>query len=80
MHKVLVNHLVACQGKSVVRLTDRLNMTIAVDWDVKPQTNKQMRCAVAPWKRVNLEIEGPLVPVLPETGCCVLVHDTLSSA
>ena len=27
--------------KSVVRLTDCtfLNMTIAVDWDVKPQTN-----------------------------------------
>ena len=28
----------ACPGKSVVRLTDRLDMTIAVDWDVKPQT------------------------------------------
>ena len=35
--------------KSVVRLTDRLNLTIAGDWDVKPQTkqNKKavlMRC------------------------------------
>ena len=28
----------ACPGKSMVRLTDRLNMTIAVDWDVKSQT------------------------------------------
>ena len=26
------------QEKSVVRLTDHLNMTIAVDWDIKPQT------------------------------------------
>ena len=26
--------------KSVVRLTDQLNMTIAVDWDIKPQTNQ----------------------------------------
>ena len=26
--------------KSVVRLTDRLNMTIAVDRDVTPQTNR----------------------------------------
>ena len=25
------------QEKSVVRLTDHLSMTIAVDWDVKPQ-------------------------------------------
>ena len=27
------------QEKSVVRLTDRLDMTIAVDWDVKPTLN-----------------------------------------
>ena len=35
--------LTACKlahEKSVVRLTDRLDMTIAVDWDVKPQTNQ----------------------------------------
>ena len=25
----------ACPGKGVVRSTDRLNMTIAVDWEVK---------------------------------------------
>ena len=28
----------ACTGKSVVRLTERLDMTTAVDWNVKPQT------------------------------------------
>ena len=27
--------------KSVVRLTDNLDMTILVDWDVKPQKKKQ---------------------------------------
>ena len=26
--------------KSMVMLTDHLNMTIAVDWDVRPQPNK----------------------------------------
>ena len=31
-----------CQEKSVVRLTDLLNMTIAVDWDVKPQTKQKV--------------------------------------
>ena len=42
MHEVLVNGLSsqACSGKSVVRLTDSVDMTIAVDWDGKPQTNK----------------------------------------
>ena len=25
----------------MVRLTDHLDMTIAVDWDVKPKTNKK---------------------------------------
>ena len=28
---------------NVVRLTDRLDMTIVVDWDVKPQ-NKNLNC------------------------------------
>ena len=37
---VLVNRLKNMPRNSVVRLTDRLNMTIVVDWDVKPQTNK----------------------------------------
>ena len=37
MCKVLVNGLVKiAQEISVVRWTDRLDMTIAVDWDVKP--------------------------------------------
>ena len=41
VHQVLVNYLdLSLPRKSVVRLTDRLDMTIVVDWDVKPQ-NKQ---------------------------------------
>ena len=41
VHKVLVNRFVkACPGKCVVRLTDCLDMTIAVDWNVKPQTKQ----------------------------------------
>ena len=28
------------QYKGVVRLTDHLNMIIAVEWDIKPQTNQ----------------------------------------
>ena len=43
MHKVPVNRLgVSLPGKSVVRLIVRLDMTIVVDWDVKPQ-NKQTK-------------------------------------
>ena len=39
MHKDLVNCLVKLvQKKSVDSLTDRPHMTIAIDWDVKPQT------------------------------------------
>ena len=30
------------QETSVVRLSDRLDMTIAVDWDVKPQTKQNL--------------------------------------
>ena len=38
-HKVLANRFVKpAQGKSVVRWTDRPDMTIAVDWDIKHQT------------------------------------------
>ena len=44
VHKVLVSRLFklaqACPGKSVVRLTDHLDMTVTVYWDVKQQ-NKQ---------------------------------------
>ena len=40
-HEVLVYRLSqACPEKSVVRLTDHLGMTIAVDWDVKLQTKQ----------------------------------------
>ena len=36
MHEVLVSNLVKLsQEKGVVRLTGRIDMTIAVDWDVK---------------------------------------------
>ena len=41
MHEVLVNSLVSFFGKSVVRLTDCLDMTITVDWDVKPQAKQR---------------------------------------
>ena len=37
VHLVLVNRLGSLPRNSVVRLTDRLGMTIVVDWDVKPQ-------------------------------------------
>ena len=42
MHEVLVNCLVklAPRKKSVVRLTDHHDMTIAVDLDIKHQTKK----------------------------------------
>ena len=30
----------ACPGKSVFKLTDPHSMTIAVDWDIKPQTKR----------------------------------------
>ena len=42
VHKVLVISLVKlAQEKSVVRRTVHLNMTIAVEYDIKPQPNKQ---------------------------------------
>ena len=38
----MVNRLgLSLPRKSVVRLTDSLNMSIAVDWDVKPQNNNR---------------------------------------
>ena len=44
VNKELVNGLVKlAQEKSVVRCTDRPDMTIAVDWDVRNQTNKQTK-------------------------------------
>ena len=42
VHEVLVNSLVKlAQEKSVVRWTDRPDITIAVDWDVKNQTKQK---------------------------------------
>ena len=39
-----VNHLgLSLPRKSVVRLTDRLGMTIVVDWDVKPQNKTKQK-------------------------------------
>ena len=38
LREVLVNRLVKLAQKSLVRLTDFLNMTIAVDWNIKSQT------------------------------------------
>ena len=31
----------ACPGKSVVKFTDRQDLTIAVDWDVKPRSKQK---------------------------------------
>ena len=42
VHCLLINHLgLSLPRKSVDRLTDRHNMTIVVDWDVKEHSNKQ---------------------------------------
>ena len=47
VHELLVNRLVKlAQEKKLVRWTDRLDMTIVVDWDVKNQT-KQTN-----WKKI----------------------------
>ena len=55
MHLVLVNLTGECLGSlprnSVVRLTDRLNMTIVVDWDVKPQIKQTKEIGSAQKKR-----------------------------
>ena len=40
VHKVLVNLLVKLAQEKMFRVTDHLDMTIAVDWDVKPQKQK----------------------------------------
>ena len=43
VHEVLVNILVKlAQEKCVVKCTDRPYMTIAVDWDVKPQMKQTL--------------------------------------
>ena len=33
----------ACSGKCVVRFTDKLSQTLAVDWDVKQQAKQNKR-------------------------------------
>ena len=44
MHNILVNCLVKlAEEKSVVRWTDRLDVTLGVDWDVKPKTKQTKR-------------------------------------
>ena len=40
MHNLLVNCLVKLAQAKIGKVTDRLDMTIAVDWDVKSQTNQ----------------------------------------
>ena len=42
MHLVLVNRLGSLPRDNVVRLTDRLDMTTVVDWDIKQQTKQNM--------------------------------------
>ena len=57
MHLVLVKRLGSLPMNSVVRLTDRLDMTIVVDWDVKPQIKQRNR----QWRvsRLNGELFCP---------------------
>ena len=44
VHEVLVNHLVKlAHEKNAVMWTDRPNMIIAVDWDVKQQTKQKTK-------------------------------------
>ena len=41
-----VNHLgLSCPGK-VYRLTDSIDVTIVVDWDVKPQNKQKFICSI----------------------------------
>ena len=51
MHLELVNRLGSLPRNSVVRLTDLLNMTIVVDWDVKPQIKQTKEIGLAQKKR-----------------------------
>ena len=41
VYTVLVNFNLSLPRKSVVRLTDSFSMTIAGDWNVKPQTKQK---------------------------------------
>ena len=47
MHEVLVNHLVKLAQENVVRLNDRLDMTIAVDREVISQTKQTTSITVS---------------------------------
>ena len=50
----------ACLGKSVVRWTVHPDMTIAVDWDVKPQTPQRSKGGQFDWLHLNsLQIIDP---------------------
>ena len=80
VHEVLVNHLVKiAQEKRVVRWTDRLNMTITVDWDVKNKIKQTKQ-----WTILNLTVSNyqTLSVVAPEYhpwhhGFGVFRHSTL---
>ena len=49
VHLVLVNLLGSLPRNSVVKLTDRLDMTIVVDWDVKPQNQTKYLSGQLGW-------------------------------
>ena len=72
----------------MVRLTDRLDMTIAVNWDVKPQTKQRTSVVAASKKRVNvmlfythLEKTGSIMPpsFCLSVGIIHTEYSTLSS-
>ena len=63
VHEVLVNCLVKlAQEKSVVRWTDHPNMTIAVDWEVKNQTNQAHLSMTA--ERLGIVVGLPLLSIV----------------
>ena len=53
IYLVLVNRLGSLPRNSVVRLTDRLDMTIVVDWDIKPQIKQTNKIS---WRKNELVV------------------------
>ena len=56
MHLALVNHLgLSLSWKRVVRLINRLDMTIVVDWNVKPQNKTTKTIELRPLGRLPVK-------------------------
>ena len=59
----------------MVRLTGRLDMPMAYDWDVKPQSKCKSGSAVAQWLSALHETEGPRVRASPVSLHCALEQE-----